>query len=267
MTSEVLIDGRRLTYLESGDGPPVLFLPGLGNDAGIWEPQMEELKKSFRCLSVNHRGIGGSDCGPDGFTLADLAEDAVRLLDALEIAAAHVVGASMGGVVAQLIALRHPEHVQTLSLHSTWSYTGARLALSFSMQKMLLDHVDVATLTYSLAPMIWSDHTLVHRREVIEQFRERRAGAETAAAEVYRRQIDALLDFDVRSELSRIDAPILVTHGEEDILVPSSCADEIIRACPTASILRFPMAGHATFLEYTESFNQVQSAFLAREEL
>ena len=121
MSRVVAGDGTSIAYDATGrrDGPPVLLLQGLGVDARAWALQRVALGRRYRLLAVDNRGVGGSADAPRPYALEQMADDAVRVLDAEGITAAHVVGASMGGVLAQMVAVQHPGRVRSLVLACT----------------------------------------------------------------------------------------------------------------------------------------------------
>jgi 3-oxoadipate enol-lactonase len=267
MTASVVqLGGYQISFSDSGRGEPLLFLPGMGSDVSMWASQVEAFSGEFRCICVDHRGIGKSTVPADeAYTMAALADDAVRVLDHLKIEVAHIIGASMGGVVAQHVALRHPGRVSALSLHSTWCKTTPLLRLKLQQQFNLLDHVDMGTLQLSLAPWIWSEFTLVHRQSVIEEFRSRRhPETPTVPPEVYRNQIAACLNLDITDRLCTINVPTLITSGGDDILIPSALSRVMAASIPSALYCGFPAAGHATMVECAEAFNLIQKAFVQR---
>ena len=120
----VQLNGVRLYYETSGDGDPLLLVPGFSNGLWIWFKQVEELARRFRVVAFDPRGVARSGGRDEPFTIADLADDVAALLDALDVESAHVLGASFGGFVAQEFALRYPARTRSLVLACT-SYGGA----------------------------------------------------------------------------------------------------------------------------------------------
>src|SRR3954469_6169977 len=113
-------DGARLHYLDQGKGDPVLWLQGLNAPAAAWSVQLAHFSQSFRGVAPDARGVGQSDAPPGPYTTRLLADDALAVLDALGIEQAHVVGLSLGGAVAQELALARPERVRSIALLSTF---------------------------------------------------------------------------------------------------------------------------------------------------
>jgi 3-oxoadipate enol-lactonase len=110
-----------IAYEVHGSGPPVLMLQGVGAMGMVWAPQVEAMASSFTCITVDNRGIGASGPAPGALTFGQMVEDAVAVLDHLEIGRAHVMGHSMGGILAHQLALDHPQRVRSLSLMCTFT--------------------------------------------------------------------------------------------------------------------------------------------------
>jgi aminoacrylate hydrolase len=263
----ILAGTQELRYELHGSGPAAVFVTGLGGDLRQWHWQLPAHARELRCLLYDHRWTGGSRSASGAtspqLSLETLAADLEGLLDALEIERAHVIGASMGGTVAQLFALRCPERVSSLCLHSTWARTSAALRLKLQSQIDLLQKIELPELLLGLAPWIWSEETLVERPEVIAAFREvQRVGAPAIDKEVYILQARACLELDLSAELQGIEAPTLVTAGAEDLLIRPSDSELIHRRIPASVFHRFEGCGHASLVEKAEEFNAVSLEFL-----
>jgi 3-oxoadipate enol-lactonase len=192
-----------------------------------------------------------------------LASDLERLMDVLEIPKAHIVGASMGGAIAQRFALDHPDRLISLSLHSTMGRASALAKLKFDTQLRLLEKVEVVDVLMSLAPMIWSERTLSEKRHIIEAFRSRRGKKGLPVGkEVYALQARALMTVDFLPRLGEIRAPTLVTAGADDGLVPAFESRLIHKAIPGSEYHVFSGCGHASSIENSRGFNAVSIKFL-----
>jgi pimeloyl-ACP methyl ester carboxylesterase len=120
--SFVDVHGRRVACVRQGRGEPLLLIQGMGMHHRMWGAEfLDALTRRFEVVVFDHRGIGASDRADSAFTIADLAEDAAGLIHGLGFADAHVFGISMGGMVAQELAVRHPELVRTLSIGASWA--------------------------------------------------------------------------------------------------------------------------------------------------
>jgi pimeloyl-ACP methyl ester carboxylesterase len=218
-----------LNYLRTGDGAPMLLISGMSATHVTWgRPFISALEQSFDCIVYDHRGIGLSGRAQLPFTTPDLAADALGLLDALEIERAHVVGASMGGMVAQHLALAHPERIDTLTLGAT--YCGGPEGTLMSAEDLKLlgeamasgdrERVYRAMWEINLSPDFRADDSRY------EAFKEM-ATALPAPREVIIEQMRACAAHDTSARLAEIKAPTLVIHGVEDRLLRVNNGREI----------------------------------------
>ncbi len=253
-------------YESAGRGEAVVFIPGMGGDHADFRLQVPSHSRHFRCVTFDPRGAGrsaGAFRDPGAYGIELLASDVGRLMDALGIRRAHIVGVSMGGVVAQRFALDHPDRLLSLSLHSTFARTGPLQRIAFETQILLAGKLDVADVLASLAPLVWSEYTLVHRRDVIERFREsRRRHGVPIGREVYSLQARALCRVDLLPLLGSISVPTLITAGARDLLVPAAASRAIHRAVPGSGYHEFRNCGHAPLVENARGFNTVSLRFL-----
>jgi pimeloyl-ACP methyl ester carboxylesterase len=257
-----------LYYETHGKGQPVLFVSGLGGDHNDWNWQLPSHAAEFQCILFDNRLVGKSRdekaaAASSPYTIEALATDMANLLEALQIARAHVVSSSMGGAIAQMFALKYPRKALSLSLHSTIARTGELFRAKLQAQVELLKKLEVHELLFSLAPWIWSEETLRDRPATIESFRAfRKACGLAVSKEVYRMQAIALMEFDVAARLCEIAVPVLVTAGADDILIPPSESRRIHDAIAGSEFQVFPGCGHASLVEKPEQFNAVSLGFL-----
>jgi pimeloyl-ACP methyl ester carboxylesterase len=234
-----------LYYESRGRGPAVLLVMGLGMTLTAWWRTVPVLAASFRVLAFDNRGVGRSDPAALPYTVAQMAEDAVAVLDAAGEDAAHVYGISLGGMVAQELALRHPERIRALVLGAT-TPGGSRAtapddpALAFFARAAAMAPEEAA---WASVPFIYSERT-------------RRRHADRIAADIARRvrfpldprayghQVAAAIAHSTSARLARIAAPTLVVHGEEDAIVPAGNARVLAAAIPGAELRLLPRAGH-----------------------
>ncbi len=267
---KILLGNDEFYYEQTGRGEPVVFISGMGGDHSDWRWQLPSHSRHFRCLCFDNRGIGESagaaaGLGSGSYTLELLAKDVARLMDALGLEKAHIVGASMGGAIAQRFALDHPGRLLSLSLHSTLGRVSSLTRLKFDTQLYLLQKLEVVDVLMSLAPMIWAERTLSERRHIIEAFRSaRREKGLPVGKEVYRLQAQALLGADFLPRLGEIRVPVLVTAGAEDGLIPAHESRLIHKAIPGSEYHLFAGCGHASTMENSRGFNAVSLKFLKK---
>jgi 3-oxoadipate enol-lactonase len=251
-----------LSYERSGSGPPLLMIMGMSGTALSWgEPFLEPLRDEFETIVYDHRGVGSSSRMEEPFTIAQLAEDAVALLAALEIDSAHVLGISMGGMVAQELALSDPELVRTLTLGCTYcGGEGSALADQEVMQKLaeaMFSGDRARTIRASweanLSPSFAADD------EAYARFLEI-AGLRAVAAEVIMAQIQAIGGHHTSAQLPSIELPTLVMHGTLDQMLPVQNGRMIAGLIPGSQLEIFDGVGHLFFWE-----RPAQAAELVRE--
>lgn len=253
-------------YFETrGEGPPLLLLNGLGLDLTAWGPQIQTLSRAYRVLAFDARGTGRSGAPSHPYGISDLASDALAFLDALGVERAHVLGLSLGGFVAQQLAIHHPSRVKSLVLAATAARLPPRtrhvvelwrrMALGGTHPEILLGD----QLAWMFSDRFFADGSWVSATVEMVLANPHRASSEAIAA-----QAAASLEHDTRAALSRIRIPTLVMVGRNDLLLPVSCAQELASSIPGAQLSVIEEAGHAFAVESSKRFNAVVLDFLTR---
>jgi len=260
-------DGTRIAYDAAGrrGRPPVLLLQGLGVDARGWALQRIPLGRRHRVLAVDNRGVGGTADAPRPYSLEQMSDDAVAVLDAEDVDRAHVVGASMGGVLAQILAVRHPHRVRSLVLactacrHHEWRC---------ELFQEWADEVCAGGMgALGTDGLRWLIGPRLHRRFGVWLNLMARILLQ-AEPENFAAQVAAILDAadELRFELARVDAPALVITGSQDLLTPVGDAEELTELLPRARLEELRGAGHALMVEAPNAFNRALVSFLAEVE-
>jgi pimeloyl-ACP methyl ester carboxylesterase len=235
----------RMYYESRGRGPAVLLVMGLGMTLSAWWRTVPVLAGSFRVIAFDNRGVGRSAASSLPYTVAQMADDAMAVLDAAGEDAAHVYGISLGGMVAQEVALRHPDRVRALVLGATTpggmrAVAPREAALSFFARAVSMGAEETA---WASVPFLYSERT-------------RRRHADRIAADIARRvrfpvdgraygqQVAAAVAHSASARLEQIAAPTLVVHGEEDELVPAANGRILAGAIPGAELRLLPHSGH-----------------------
>lgn len=258
------VNGLRLYYEEHGDGFPLLLIEGLGYALWMWERQLPVLARHFRVVAFDNRGIGRSDQPEGPYTIADMADDAAGLLDALGIRRAHVLGISMGGMIAQELALRHSDRVERLILGCTHCGGADHLptppettaVLTADTQGMTLEQVLRRNMALAFAPT-WPER---HPEEFQHWIRVRLAWP--VSPDTWRHQFQAIAGHDTSRRLHQISHPTLVCTGDRDRVVPADNSRLLAERIPHARLEIFPGAGHLFFIEQADRFNDVVVEFL-----
>jgi 3-oxoadipate enol-lactonase len=238
-------DGVWLRYDERFDGEPLLMIMGLGGSGAMWWRLLPHLEGHCRAIVMDNRGTGESDRIRGPLRMADMVADALAVLDATGEESAHVIGVSMGGMVAQQLALDHRERVRSLILGCTTAggRSGAppwRLLAASALRPLL-----GARGTFSIvAPALYAASTREQRPQRVAEDLRLRAGDATPA-ETILAQLVAIAGHDVRARLPELAGlPVTVLHGSEDALVPPARGDALAAAIPGARLVRLPGCGH-----------------------
>jgi 3-oxoadipate enol-lactonase len=249
-----------LAYEVLGDGPPLLLVQGLGYGRRGWGPSLELLAEDFLVVAYDNRGFGESDVPPGPYTTPQLAEDAVAVLEALGVERANVVGASLGGMVSQELALGWPDRVDRLVLACTTpgglgSHPMPEQTVALMLEAPTLAP-DVAMRRFvenalgSTAPQGLADEIVAYRT------------ANPPDLTGWQAQAAAGAGHDAIGRLGSIAAPTLVLHGDEDAVVDTRNAELLAERIPAARVERFENGGHLFFWEQPERFANLVREFL-----
>ena len=244
----------KLGWERHGAGAPLLLIHGLGYARWGWEPVLEPLARSFDVILFDNRGIGESDAPPGPYTVPELAADALQVLNEAVVARAHVLGTSLGGMVAQEVALSAPERVDRLVL----ACTTAGGPESFPMPERTVQLMTSgATLRQFVENALADDPD----GELVERILRHREGT-AQPFEAWSAQAAAGATFDALDRVSGIEAPTLVLHGTEDAVVDSRNSALLGLRIPDARVELFPGGGHLFFWEEPNRFAEVVTEFL-----
>jgi len=251
-----------LAYEVAGDGPTVLFLHGIGGNRRNWAGQLDHFSPGYRAVAVDMRGYGDSEGIADPFEFPEFVDDVVRLLDELGAAQAHIVGLSMGGLIAQALYGRAPHRVQSLSLVACRSAAeafphGANREAFIQARLGPLREGGAARLAESLAPELLGPNASAWAAEqVMDSLRRIRADS-------YERIIRARMRASGLLAPQTVAVPTLVLAAGQDRVAPADHMRELAALIPSARFVLVPDAGHLVNLEKPERFNEELSTFLA----
>jgi len=243
-------------YEDTGGGDPIVLVCGLSADLQVWRFQVAELSKTYRIVTFDNRGAGRSGAPDEPYTITQMANDLAALLDHLQIPTAHLLGWSMGGVIAQSFALTHPTRVHQLLLLGTFTAADGYLHEAISnWRNMRRSNMPYEQTVRHLARMVYSPN-LARNPTAYEAF------VQVMLANPYRqtdhgffRQAEALLAYKAPPSLAELRLPTSILVGEHDQLTPRYMSEELAAALPGASLQVLPGA-HAGFLEYPNDYNQ-----------
>lgn len=252
----------RLRYLDVGSGTPVVLIHGLAGDYTAWLAQVEALRSTHRVIAFDNRGAGQSTQVDEPVSTADLAVDTLGLMDHLKIDRAHVVGRSMGGAVAQHMALMAPQRVATLTLCASF----ARLD---PLGRRVLSNMREA-LEWRMS---WSDHArhsvqnfvsadfFNHQPERVAAI-EKLIGGETRLPACYSRQNEACQEHDTLDRLRDILQPTLIMAGANDPICSLTATAMMTNGFPNARTEIFDNASHFFLMEQPEKFMRLLTKWL-----
>jgi 3-oxoadipate enol-lactonase len=240
-----------LSYERGGSGEPLLMIMGLGGTFSHWDQSfLEDLRRDHDVIVYDHRGVGNSSRVEGSFTMVQLAQDAVNLLAALELQETDVVGFSMGGMVAQELALSRPELVRRLVLASTYSGgPGSQRAREGTLKRLAepamrgdSEGAVRAAWEINVSPAFAEDERARARFMEI-------GGRRRVSMQVLGEQLGAIAGHDTSARLPSLKPPTLVIHGTEDLMVPFENGEMIARLVPAARFEVLEGAGHLFFWE------------------
>jgi pimeloyl-ACP methyl ester carboxylesterase len=260
MTAAAEASGARIAWERRGAGEPLLLIHGLGYARWGWEPVVDSLAEQHDVVLFDNRGIGESDAPNGLYSVRMLAEDAVAVLDAAELERAHVLGTSLGGMVALQVALDWPERVDRLVLACT-TPGGAAAAPMPDRTIRLMQEAPALPLEVALRRFVENAFGPEPDQALVERILQHRlATAQSSAA--WTAQAAAGASFDVWERVAEIRLPTLVLTGDEDAVVDPRNSELLAARVPGARLETFPGTGHLFFWEQPERFVQAVTEFL-----
>ena len=265
MTFVRATDGIRLHYETVGrrSGPPVLLIQGLGTDKHGWDLQRLALAPRYRTIALDNRGSGRSDKPFGDYSLEQMADDAITVLDHAGIESAHVVGASMGGAISQVLALRHPERVRSLTLACTacrhhpwrrelldgWASTAEQQGMGAMASEAARWVIGPRSFRRAMPLIGWLGPLAFGR-----------------PAHAFVAQVRAILATDdaIADELLTLAVPTLILVGNQDILTPRGDSEELAERIAGSELVVISGAAHGLMVEHASTFNRLLLDFLGR---
>lgn len=243
---------------------PVVLVMGLGGDVTAWAFQLPAFAPRHRCLVYDNRGAGRTEAPDAPWTIADMAGDLVGLLETLGVARAHLVGVSMGGAIAQEVALAAPDRVASLQLHATWAGgPDPEFRAVVEAMRVMRVHGGREAFLRAFLPWVFTAHAYRQQGAFVEALIQAAlVSPHPQPLHGYLRQAAAVLDHDARDRLGQIRCPTLVSTGEEDRLTPPRMARELAARIPGARLVLLPGVGHGALWEAPDAFNALCLSFL-----
>jgi pimeloyl-ACP methyl ester carboxylesterase len=238
----------QINYETYGQGEPLLLIMGFGLPGIAWLPVLPFLA-GFRCIYYDNRGTGNSEKPERPYSIAEMADDASNLLAALEIAKAKIYGVSMGGMIAQEMALRHPYQVEKLVLGCTMPGGPAAIRASDEVYQQMSDAfmtmpVNLEQAIDMIVPLLFPPEFVAKHPELKSMMIAGFKMAPPTPPESIERTRAAIVDFDAYARLAQIKCPVMIVHGDQDVIVPPENASLMNARMPEAEVFMIPGAGH-----------------------
>jgi pimeloyl-ACP methyl ester carboxylesterase len=240
---------------------------GLGFDLTAFTFQTPEFSKKYQVIAFDNRGIGRTDAPDMPYSTKMMADDTVGLMNALSIEKAHILGISMGGMIAQELALKYPQRVKSLILAAIAARVNFLTKhVSNTWSKMLQEGINQETIIRIQLPWLYTDKFFEDPKQVQTTINTMLANPYPQPAYAYARQAAACAEHDTRDRIGHITAPTLVLVGKEDILCPVKLSEELTAGIPNAELVVLEGGGHACTREIPDKFNRAVLEFLAKVE-
>lgn len=259
-------NGQRLYYEVHGEGMPLVLIMGIGQDSSAWGPhQIPVFSSEFQVIAFDNRDAGRSSKATRPYSIADMADDVAGLLDGLAIDRVHLLGHSMGGMIAMEFALRYPERLDKLVLACTAAGTARAQFDPFTVWSFVKQH-DAEGDMFAAMQFAWSFSVdfLRDHQAVEEALAQGRRNPYPMSQEAFERQAHAYLQHDALDRIGQIEANTLVLAAEQDRLTPPWIGREIAETIPSATfhLVEGPGSSHAVLVERPDDYNNVVLSFL-----
>lgn len=258
---KIKANGIYMNYELSGkeDTPVVVLGHSLASSLVMWRPQMDELNRHFRVLCYDTRGHGGTDAPAPPYTLAQLGEDAMALLDALDMGVVHWVGLSMGGMIGQCIVLDNPERFKSLTLCDTAAVLPKEADPVWQERIDLARREGMTALVQSTLERWFTPPYIARNPPMVDVIRRHLLAT---PVDGYAGCSEAIRGLDYLDRLSEIKAPTLIMVGEDDPGTPVDASRAMHDRIPESKLVVLPSAAHLSNIEQTEAFNRALMSFL-----
>ncbi len=255
------VNGTPIFYHERGSGEPLILIMGFGADGQLWDKHASVYEKHFRCIILDNRGVGKSGQPTGPYTTSLMAADAIAVLDDAGVNKARVAGISMGGAIAQEMAIQYPDRVHSLLLVSTWAkFNNYAKAVYENLKKIRattsLQHFSELLQLWIFAPPYYENNW--------EELRQSAANVpdRPQSREGFEGQLDACIHHDSVNRLSRISCPVHITVGMMDIFTPPEFSYLIKEKISQSTLSTYPQGGHVHHWEDLDRFNRETLEFL-----
>lgn len=253
-----------LYYEQHGNGTPLLLVGGLSGVGAIWNPNLRTFSERYQVILHDQRGTGRSSRLQMRYSVEQMADDLLHLMDYLRVEKAHFLGHSGGAAIGQTLAITHPERLLSLILYSGWTKADPYLRRALEIRSTLLATAGAAAFARS-GPVFFYPPDWVNRNIRLLEQRETNASAAVGDAGIVSSRVDAFIAFDRTSDLGRISTPTLVLCARDDIFTPHYFSDELARLIPDSETIKLHYGGHFASEANPDAFEAAVLAFLSRQ--
>ncbi len=268
---EGIVRTSRITlgYIESGEGEPLILLMGLGAPSGKWTPHIKAYEKHFHCYALDNRGSGRSDKPVSyAYSIQDMAEDTIAFMDTMGIERAHLNGISMGGAIAQYLAVHYPDRVGAMILTNTFPKCCTSFRRVIELLRDASGQLDPVTSGRLCQWIIFAQSFQESNEDYMLQCELEDLNAPyPMPSYAYKAQCNAILGFDILDDLAKVTAPTFIIGGEADLMAPVWVAKKMQEAIPGARLYLAPDGGHVQHWEQLETYNRISTEFLLEHPL
>jgi aminoacrylate hydrolase len=256
-----LKDGGRIHYTVTGEGPAVVLVAGMGGAGSYWQPQLGPFSSKYSVILYDQRGSGQSSKDDVDYSVVQMGEELLAVLDTAKVEKAHLVGHAAGAAIGQELALKHPNRVASLVLFGGWAAIDPYFRRAFEIRKDLLRNSGRLAYVRSM-PIFLNTPAYVSRNIARIEAAEPAAVEQLSPTNILLSRIDAFCAYEPGEALRRIACPTLVCAAKDDHLVPLHCAEELTKLIPGAVAHYFETGGHAVSHENPAAFDAVVLSFL-----
>ncbi|WP_428268640.1 alpha/beta fold hydrolase [Haliangium sp.] len=260
--SKTTVNGIEIAYQFDGDGAETLVLVnGLADAKESWEAQLPAFTQRYRVLSYDNRGVGASATPPGPYTTVQMADDLAELVDQLGLEKFHLLGVSMGGMIAQEYAIAHADRLLSASFCCTYAHPGPFCSRMFACWRDLVPSLGVGFTQREVLLWAFTTDFFEQQEDVVREI-EQLMAANPQSAEGYLAQLHAIEVHDTRGRLGAVTCPALTLAGEQDILIYPKLSRRLHDELPRSTWVEVP-GGHGCIWEQPDAFNQAVLDFLA----
>lgn len=256
-------DSVELAFSVRGEGSPLILIMGLGADGSVWEEHVKAYEKHFKCYLIDNRGVGASPKPAGSYSTEMMADDVADLMDREGISSAPVAGISMGGAIAQSLALKYPNKVNRLVLVSTWAVCTPYMKMVFEHFKPMRATTKLEDFMMLLQLWIWGPQYVRDSQvELLEARESMKLVENPQPRQGFEGQCDACIAHNSVDRLEDIKVPTLITVGDKDIFTPIECSEFLNDKIEGSELVVFENRAHTHHWEELETFNTVTTEFL-----